>query len=106
MILNQNGRSRSRERLGTVSLPPLERERCAGTERSLTRSGRIDIKGQRFGRWLVISYSRCDERRGAVWFCLCECGTEREVLSCNLRRGQSQSCGCIGAEAGRESEGK
>lgn len=34
-------------------------------------------------------------RRGAVKIrCRCDCGTEREFVIANLRRGNSQSCGC------------
>lgn len=61
-----------------------------------------DLTGERFGRWTV-------ERRAAnvgkrnlpAWWCRCECGTVRKVLSQTLRRGNSNSCGCLRAEKGR-----
>jgi hypothetical protein len=57
---------------------------------------RIDITGQRFGRWTAISYA------DSVWTCRCDCGTERRVVGKTLRNGSSKSCGCYNAEvAGR-----
>ena len=54
--------------------------------------------GARFGRWEVLWLS--DVRRGgsAFYRCRCACGTERAVRSVNLRRGLSQSCGCLNAD--------
>lgn len=49
----------------------------------------------RFGRWTVMEL-RVKARKGnAVCLCVCECGTEREVLATHLVKGQSQSCGCL-----------
>lgn len=57
-----------------------------------------DMTGMRFGRWLVIS--RSESRRGtAHWLCRCDCGTERIVDGSGLRRGASNSCGCLNREA-------
>lgn len=58
----------------------------------------IDLKGERFGRWLVLSRLPDDEGKRTVWKCLCECGTIRAVKSGGLRRGQSKSCGCYARE--------
>lgn len=56
-------------------------------------SKRIDLTGQRFGRWTVISFSRC-ENNATMWNCICDCGTEREVNGKALRTGHTKSCGC------------
>lgn len=53
----------------------------------------IDITGQRFGRWTVIS--RYDKKR---WTCRCDCGTVGNVDSYELRSGRTQSCGCYAKE--------
>ena len=57
----------------------------------------INLKGQRFGRWLVLKKAR---HRGAqiTWTCRCDCGKTKNVLGCTLRRGESISCGCITLE--------
>ncbi len=61
-------------------------------------SKQIDLLGQRFGRWLVIALAP-PGRAGARWLCLCDCGAERPVLSQELRKGASLSCGCSGRES-------
>ena len=57
----------------------------------------MNLVGQRFGRFVVISEA---ERRGRAryWTCRCDCGTVKEVFLGNLRRGVSESCGCISTE--------
>lgn len=62
----------------------------------------IDMTGQKFGRWLVLSRAENNRRRGAArWFCLCECGRERVVDGYNLRSGRSRSCDCLQREIQR-----
>lgn len=56
-------------------------------------TSKIEIAGQRFGRWLVLDYAGAQR-----WNCRCDCGVEQAVLSANLRYGQTQSCGCLCAE--------
>jgi hypothetical protein len=34
------------------------------------------------------------KRRGTFWLCLCECGNEKIVMSSDLTRGETKSCGC------------
>lgn len=61
----------------------------------------IDISGRRFGRWLVIAGPRSRRGQGkprVQWLCRCDCGTERWVFSELLRRGSSESCGCLARE--------
>lgn len=57
----------------------------------------IDLTGQRFGRLTVIEKVP-SKTTNARWKCLCDCGKETFVLGTTLRRGQSQSCGCLRAE--------
>src|SRR6476646_5999941 len=64
-----------------------------------------DITGQRFGRWNALR--RGEDHRtpnGTIkpmWWCRCDCGTERLVQSPDLRSGRSQSCGCFRIDEGR-----
>lgn len=67
-----------------------------------TLGGRAkDISGRRFGRLLVISAD--PERRGGhiAWRCQCDCGAEVTIVGWSLRRGVSQSCGCLRQEKAR-----
>jgi hypothetical protein len=65
----------------------------------------IDIKGQRFGRLLVLDRSHhvfvnlSSGHRDTWWLCQCECGNEIDVRSRSLRCGDTTSCGCKQKEA-------
>ncbi len=61
----------------------------------------IDLTGQRFGRLVVIERAG-NKRREALWKCRCDCGTFKEVTSYNLRKGMTQSCGCLRKETTSE----
>jgi hypothetical protein len=52
----------------------------------------IDLTGQRFGSWTVLSKDKTTS--GANWLCRCDCGTERVVNGYSLRNGTSISCRC------------
>jgi len=57
----------------------------------------IDITGHRIGKWTVLKFHGFRHKTRslyAMWSCRCECGTERSVLSWNLRNGTSVDCGC------------
>lgn len=53
----------------------------------------VDLTGQRFGLWSVITRV---ENTGIVarWRCVCSCGTERVVRGMHLVSGASRCCGC------------
>lgn len=55
---------------------------------------KIDLTGARVGRLTVISESKLQSRR-VSWVCMCDCGAEVVVMSCNLNRDHTTSCGCI-----------
>lgn len=55
-------------------------------------SRRIDLTGQRFGRWTVLGYVGCRHSRSARWRCVCDCGAENVVQSKHLRNGGSLKC--------------
>lgn len=46
----------------------------------------------RLGRWTLLT------RQGSKTLCRCDCGTERLVVTGDLRRGVSKSCGCLSRE--------
>jgi len=55
----------------------------------------IDLTGQAFNRWIVLSRHGRTSSHNATWLCECSCGAVRVVPSINLRRGDSTSCGCF-----------
>lgn len=57
---------------------------------------RIDLTGQRFGRLVV--QRQAPPRRETMWWCLCDCGNEVQVVASNLRRADTVSCGCYRAD--------
>ena len=50
--------------------------------------------GMKFGLLTVISEAGVDVHRQRKYLCLCDCGQKRIVLSGNLKKGNSASCGC------------
>jgi hypothetical protein len=53
-----------------------------------------DLTGQRFRKLTVIEKSSQKSKSGAVWNCLCDCGKIVAVTACNLKSGNTKSCGC------------
>lgn len=58
----------------------------------------IDLTGQRFGRFTVVSRAENNKDGRAMWLCKCDCGNERVVMGKCLRNGHTQSCGCLNRE--------
>lgn len=57
-----------------------------------------DLTGARYGRLTVVSLH--PERQGVArkWLCKCDCGGETSVVTADLNRGQTISCGCYSKE--------
>ena len=65
-------------------------------------SERIDLTGQRFGRWTTLSYVGRQ-----LWSCRCDCGAEKNVDGRSLRAGRSAGCiQCHTAEGTRTTHGE
>lgn len=52
----------------------------------------MDLTGQTFHKWTVLSFSRKLESNKRMWLCRCECGLEKEVEGHNLVVGRSRAC--------------
>lgn len=62
---------------------------------------RINMTGRRIGRWLVLRMSaERDPKYPTIryWECRCECGREATLCGASLRKGRTQSCGCLRRE--------
>lgn len=57
-----------------------------------------DMKGQRFGRLIVVKLSPTFPIGAPTWECVCDCGKEKVVLGQDLRRRRVRSCGCLKIE--------
>jgi hypothetical protein len=59
-----------------------------------------NLAGQRFGKLVAV----CDigrTKRGRVWKCVCDCGSETASVSTYLKNGHKRSCGCLHAESAK-----
>lgn len=55
----------------------------------------IDLKDRVFGRLKVLERSNeIGSKRGAIWLCVCDCGSSISVRGDSLRSGVTNSCGC------------
>lgn len=54
-----------------------------------------DVSGQRFGRLTALYRLNNYHKNGVYWLCVCDCGNLSEVLSTNLYRNHTTSCGCL-----------
>lgn len=51
---------------------------------------RSDLVGKTFGKLTVLEWAGHSK-----WACVCECGRTTTVLTANLKRGNTASCGCV-----------
>lgn len=66
------------------------------------KNKRIDLVGKRYNRLVVTSYFGKDSSGRLKWRCKCSCGNKLVVLGNSLRRGLTQSCGCLHRERFRD----
>jgi hypothetical protein len=58
---------------------------------------KFDLTGQRFGRLVVIEQAETNGSK-LRWRCQCDCGKIHCVEGTSLRKGGTQSCGCLARE--------
>lgn len=56
----------------------------------------LELRGQKFGRWEVLSQAKSNGSRR--WNVICVCGNRKIVPSNTLTSGLSKSCGCLQKE--------
>lgn len=62
----------------------------------------MDIKGQKFGRLVVLEKAGVNRSRNILWLCECCCGNKTIVSANHLRSGHTKSCGCLQKEVVRK----
>ena len=55
--------------------------------------------GARYGKLTVVSFSRVDAHRRAIWNFACACGNTKALIGSDVLRGNSRSCGCLVGQA-------
>jgi hypothetical protein len=58
----------------------------------------LDLIGQRFTRLVVIARAENSARGSTKWVCQCDCKNIITAFAGNLKRGFTQSCGCLHRE--------
>lgn len=58
----------------------------------------VDITGERYGRLTAIGPGS----KSRYWVFRCECGVEKEMQKCHVRKGRIKSCGCLREDEGSE----
>lgn len=54
-----------------------------------------NLKGQNFGKLLVLDEEPIRKNNITYWKCKCECGNKKYIYAGNLKNGSSKSCGCM-----------
>lgn len=62
---------------------------------------KLDLTGQRFGRLIALKEGPRNKNNRTTWVCKCDCGKEKTILTTQLTRGTTQSCGCLQKERTR-----
>lgn len=58
----------------------------------------LDIANQRFGRLQAIKRTGSDAYGKATWLFVCDCGTQMITTASLVKKGHTQSCGCLHKE--------
>lgn len=60
---------------------------------------KLNLIGQKFNRWSVISYDGLSKHGKSLWLCRCDCGNQKIVSGNTLKQQTSKSCGCLCKES-------
>lgn len=68
---------------------------CGCLSKTKAQAKAEDLKGQVFNHLTVIE--RDFSKKGTYWLCKCDCGNPnlKSVKACNLKNGNTKSCGCL-----------
>ena len=58
-----------------------------------------NLIGHRFGKLVVVDIAGANKKCELKWLCKCDCGGKAIVLTSNLNRGNTTSCGCVAIES-------
>jgi hypothetical protein len=78
----------------SVSLTHGRSKSCGCLNDEKRRQCTVNIKGQRYGRLVVVKCVGV-KGRSSLWLCKCDCGNTVELTANNLRWSNTKSCGCL-----------
>lgn len=64
----------------------------------MSKSFKVDLTGQRFGRLTVLEFVPVPCTKRSYWKCRCDCGNEKTVETQKLLLFSTKSCGCLKIE--------
>lgn len=69
---------------------------CGCLQKEIASKTRMkDLSNQKFGKLTAIKPVDKASNNHLIWLCKCDCGNETRVITDNLTRGLTSSCGCI-----------
>jgi len=68
---------------------------CGCSRKEVGERMTINLIGQRFGKLVVLEKTEQRKNNSPVWKCQCDCGNHTYVDGHSLRKGNTQSCGCL-----------
>jgi hypothetical protein len=71
-----------------------------------TKRPKMSLRGQRFGRLVVIRFFRKKKDCSAEFLCRCDCGGKKVAHYTHLKYGTVKSCGCVLARSVARSHGE
>lgn len=57
-----------------------------------------DLTGKNFGKLTVVGFAGINKKT-TYWFCRCSCGNIVNIHASNLKRAQTESCGCLAVDS-------
>ena len=73
--------------------------RSCGCRRKLKS---VDISNKKFGRLTAVSATSLRSHNGScIWYCICDCGKNKNVSQDDLKKANVRSCGCLHHEVAR-----
>lgn len=80
---------------------------CVSCVRIQTSPNRLNLEGERIGRWQVVIQAEERNKHGSVMYeCICDCGQMRFVSATCLNAGKSKSCGCLQIDISKSLHGE
>lgn len=73
-------------------------------KKKVSEKNTIDLTGKRFGRLTILRKSEDSRKSSIYWKCKCDCGAIKDIDGSHLRRGYTNSCGCIRKEGNHNYE--